>query len=384
MSSFLSVLEQYFYFSSLIILIVGIPGNALMFFMYTSRARLRTLSFSLYFRVIALVDLFITLNWIKVFIRYRYGGYYIEDTSVLVCKLVSYTIYSAGPISSWHLAAISIDRLVAIMYPRRFLFLFKRSFQMLVSVAIFALNMIYYLPILIDFDLVQLNIDTSNQTTDLQLGTNSSQPIIYQCRMDFHLLYWLDMVNSCTLPFLFMIVITSITIRFMVKTRCRTSMVAVVVVCGGSGAGVGGVRTGSSSSGSLSRDAKFSLTSISLNVLFLVLNLPNHVFALYLALHNYDSLFDISEYSNSQQASSSSWQELVGFSCLVLFYANHAIGFYVQVAVNGVFRRETRKMFRSVLSFFAIVVVSLRPDRCRRRLRKTPLDSDLSLTSLQY
>lgn len=319
MSVFLTFLEQYLYFSSLIILILGIPGNLLLFIMYT-RNRLKPLSFSLYFRVIALVDLFITLNWMKVFIRYHFG-FFIEDLSVFLCKVVSYSIYCAGPISSWHLIAVSVDRLVAIMYPRRFRLPFKRSFQILACLIIFTANMIYYIALLVDFDLV---ITSENQTDLLnQTVTVTTQ----QCRMNYELLYWLDLLNASILPFVFMILATSMTIRFMVKSRSRS--MSVVSVGGGGGSGSGKVRR------NLSRDAKFGLMSISLNVLFLVLNLPNQVFALYLDMSG--------QYYESN--SDDMWKNLVGFFFLGLFYANHAFGFYVQLVFNGILRRETLRLF---------------------------------------
>lgn len=348
MSFFLIFLEEYLYFSSLLILVLGIPGNILLFVMY-SRHRLRPLSFSLYFRLIALVDFFITLNWLKIFVRYRFD-FYIEDISLFLCKTISYAIYCAGPISSWHLIAISIDRLVSIAFPRRFLFFHKRSFQILVIIVIFVFNMTYYVALLVDFNLVESttpnhNRETDNQTDDVFITTYNL------CIMNMELLYWIDLLNSSVLPFIFMILTTSITIRCIIKSRSRITIPPSTPTTSNGGNYCHQVR------GSLSRDAKFSLTSISLNVLFLVLNLPNQVFALYLSF-------------NDQLDTDELWIKLVGFTVLGLFYANHAFGFYVQLAFNGVLRRETLKLLGMRPS---VAVVSMKNKASLQSVKAKPL-----------
>lgn len=303
MSSFYIYFEEFLYFSSLIILVFGIPGNVMLLIMY-SRKKLKRFSFSIYFQLIAIIDLFITLNWLKIFFRYQYN-YYIEDTSLFMCKFVSYSIYCAGPISSWNLIAVSVDRLVTIMFPRRFVFLFKRAYQIAIISCIFVFNMVYYIHLLIDFRLVDVNTASINSTHQSK----------YVCVMNFDVLYWIDLVNASILPFIFMILSSSLTINFIVKSRTRTNTRTTTRTC----------------RRILNRDIKFGLTSISLNILFLVLNMPNQIFGIYLSLSNdYEPVL---------------WKDLLGFILLAMFYANHAFGFYLQLAINGIFRKEVTKVF---------------------------------------
>lgn len=128
--------------ATLTAIIMGLIGTVLQFLVY-SRKKLLKLSFSLYFRVISIVDAFILLHFIRFYIRVQFD-FNITDKNEIVCKLVHYSIYVAGPISEWIMVAISADRLVAIVFPRRFMFIFRKQFQVIVLIVIFAANSLYF------------------------------------------------------------------------------------------------------------------------------------------------------------------------------------------------------------------------------------------------
>lgn len=123
-------------------IVLGLVGSLLQYLIY-SRRNLAKLSFSLYFRVRAIVDAFITLHLVRFFVKIQFD-YIVTNQTDALCKVVHYTIYSAGPISEWIMIAISFDRLIAIVFPRRFMFLFRRRAQILILVLIFTINMIYF------------------------------------------------------------------------------------------------------------------------------------------------------------------------------------------------------------------------------------------------
>lgn len=117
---------------------------------------------------------------------------------------------------------------------------------------------------------------------------------------------WIDFFNSTIVPFILMIVISIALILSVRASRAR----------------VGKLSRASSSTQSR-RDARFAISAVTLNVIFLVLNLPIVI-------------VDLIGINNSNRV----------FTCLayVLYYLYYAIGFYVLVAVNRQFRREFSKL----------------------------------------
>lgn len=138
----ITVLEIILKIVTMTVILMGLMGTVLQFLTY-SRRKLLKLSFSIYFRVLSIVDAFIIVHFIRFYVRLQFD-YNIADQTELFCKLFHYSIYAAGPISEWIMIAISIDRLVAIVFPRRFMFFFQKKWQILILLFIFAFNLLYF------------------------------------------------------------------------------------------------------------------------------------------------------------------------------------------------------------------------------------------------
>lgn len=151
-----------------------------------------------------------TFTLIKVFFRDKYS-LSIADTSLLACKLVYYSIYVAGPVSSWTLVLIAIDRLLTLAWPARLAFLSQISFQILAIAVIYIFNMTYYSYILLDAQLANNTsfMSKSNMTVKSQ-GPYCEIP-------NEKLLFWLDLLNSSLLPFISMMIISALTIVFILR-----------------------------------------------------------------------------------------------------------------------------------------------------------------------
>lgn len=119
---------------------------------------------------------------------------------------------------------------------------------------------------------------------------------------DSNALDWMDLFNSTLIPFIVMIFLSIILIFFVYHSRSKMHS--------------------RSSSSTMRRDLRFSVSIISLNVIFLILNLPITIVDL---LGSPSSIF---EYISD-----------------VLYFMNYAISFYVQVVVNIDFRNEFLKLF---------------------------------------
>lgn len=278
-------------------IITGLIGNILQFRIYSKKS-LKKYSFTFYFRITSIVDLFITLHLIKLYLDVQFN-YRLYEQSNFLCKFVTYSIYAAGAISAWTLVAMSLDRLVTIVFPRKFLFLFKKNYQVIILVLIFALNGAYY-----SFLFVDLNILNANLT----IYENKSTILRY-CNLNEHMkMHWLDLANAAVVPFTLMIMINIIILRYIFKSRKKIN------IC---------------PNARLSRrDRKFSITSISLNLIFLLLNAPTNIYSI---VHEYQKI-DVHLH------------KLLDTTFLLMFYSNYALNFYLQILVNSILRNEIVKM----------------------------------------
>lgn len=212
-------------------------------------------------------------------------------------------IYFAGPVSSWTLVVVSIDRLLAIACPMRFPLVSQRRFQIFIIVLVYLYNMAYYSYLLVDNNLYyEEKFDNATNTTISGINCDVSDDI---------LLYWLDLVNSSLLPFFSMMLTSFITIVFILKSRKKFSSIAI-------------------KSRKLVRDRKFAITSISLNVLFLILNMPSPVYGVFVNYVKIDALLN----------------NFLGYFSLCCYYSYYATSFYMQLAVNSIVRERFWRFFK--------------------------------------
>ena len=112
-------------------------------------------------------------------------------------------------------------------------------------------------------------------------------------------------MNSTVLPFAAMIVLSIALIAFVFRSRKRVMNSAS------------------------KRDNRFAVAAVTLNVLFLVLNLPMVIDDLV-----HDMIDDMGANPN----------DLLDMTSTFLYYLSYAIGFYAQFVVNRDFRRELFKL----------------------------------------
>ena len=130
-------------------------------------------------------------------------------------------------------------------------------------------------------------------------------------RLDFDL----DLFAAAIVPFSLMIVIDSILILFIFKSRKRIRSTAY--------------KTNDTMRRISSKDRKFSITSISLNFIILLCNAPTTIFSI--IHHENDPI----------TPSIILFEDYLRF----FFYAHYALGFFVQLAINSIIRKEFLKMF---------------------------------------
>lgn len=290
------MIKNVFVFSIPFVLIWGVVGNAFSFIIF-SRKKFRVTFFSVYFRILAFTDTFTLLFIINDFPA-TYFNEDIQNSSYIMCKMFYYFIYSISPTSAWILVIVSLDRMLNIIRPNQYLFMKKKKTQIMICFAIFVFNIVYYIPQAIYKEYQEVNL------------SNSSTEIEYKCvgLDEEKIVDWMDLFNSTIMPFILMIIFTSITVKRLFESRSKTAVERNLL-------GHIGIKN---------RDVKFALTSISLNIFFFLFNLPVcifHVLTHYIVLDDADF-------------------SLLNIIILFCFYLNFGIVFYVNVFTNPLFRNE--------------------------------------------
>ena len=285
-----------------VVLVMGAVGNMFSFIIF-SRSRFRKTSFSLYFRVLAFSDTF-TLLYIINDIPNELYDQDLQNRSYFWCKTFRYWLYSIAPVSGWLLVVISLDRMLSIIRPNKFLFLKKKQTQATICFLTLAYNLIFYIPLIVYKDYqAQENSNSSNSTE-----------IIYKCvnLEEQNIVNWLDLLNSTLLPFLIMAISTSITVTKLFKSRSKTTAEA------------------KPNTKLKQRDTKFAITSVGLNLFFFIFNLPVCVFMVLASFIFFDDVDS----------------KLIFCAVLITYYLNFGVVFYVNILTNSIFRNELLVILR--------------------------------------
>ena len=214
--------------------------------------------------------------------------------------------------SGYILVLISLDRLISISMPTRFLFRKKVNYQVAITILMFAFNLLFYSVTLAS----HLNQSKSENST-----SNTTDYRCYEFKNTVQIMSWLDLFNYSIIPFSFMIMFTSLTLKSIFASRKRTFSMQN-----------NQFHKFNSTSSSRAKDIKFAITSVTLNVIFLILNIPFCIFAI--AFSHVIKLIDSDiDYF---------------FYVLTLFfnYINFGTAFFINFAVNSIFRKEFLSLFR--------------------------------------
>lgn len=121
----------------LVIAIIGIVSNMLAICVFSSR-RLSQASYSVYFRLVALIDCFILAHAFRLWLKFV-NEFDLDVLGSFWCKTNNYLPYSFAQTSLWLMTVILLDRLLIVIFRNnnRLSFLKQRWFQ--ISVFLFFL-----------------------------------------------------------------------------------------------------------------------------------------------------------------------------------------------------------------------------------------------------
>ena len=275
-----------------VVIIIGLIGHLITFFVF-SRSTFRKNSVSIYCRALAVFDSNI-LNHAVMNLIIIINGYSAAFSSDIACELYGYVMYAFGSIPGWILIAFSVDKLLNL---RRVTGTMKRPIiHYLIITAIVLTHLMFY--IVIPIYLRSVVIQGYGNLCDVSTLTFGNViNIVY-------------MAESSIIPFIIMFITSIITIKLLWKSRCQVGMA---------------VNLGIQQNKRKSRDAMFALTSLTFNILFIVLKMPLLVcLTIGFAFINSYAL----EFSS------------------LFYFLNFSIGFFVHFVSNSLFRRELFILFR--------------------------------------
>ena len=281
--------KEFLYIKTIITLIMtflGVIGNIISFLVF-SRKTFRKNSISIYCRALAIFDMYIVLSIITDFYNILYN-YYIPNYSDAVCKILSYAYHAFGPIPAWILVAFSIEKAISLKKVKHAMN--KPILHYLTVIGIVLFNFLLYIafPIFVKLSPLQINSMT-----------------LYVCdpyNVSFGLVFnFVFLIEGSGLPFLIMLFSSVIMIKILRDSRHHVEIVSSV------------------DEKRKSRDRKFAVTSITFNVLFIVLKMP--ILVVTLIGYNFVSTY-------------------VYYIALALYFLNYSISFLVHFATNSLFRRE--------------------------------------------
>jgi hypothetical protein len=145
-------------------------------------------------------------------------------------------------------------------------------------------------------------------------------------------LIWIDLFVSSLVPFFLMILSTSILLKSIFESRRKLKTKATKINL----KPIKSVPTTSSinkiqldKQKTQNRDIKFAITSISLNILFLVTNIPITAYGIYGTYVTVDGEID----------------ELINVIFLFIYYTSFGSIFYISLFVNSIFKEEFLILF---------------------------------------
>lgn len=292
--------------ATLIVVVLGVPGNILMLIVF-SKKQLNKLSTAVYFRAIAVANLIILVNCIKLFCEDKYGVYLLNQTSLL-CKLTIFGTFFIDSFSAWCLTATAFDGFVTIVHPAMFKICLTPFFALFLIIIIIIYNFLFYSNTILFYDLNETN---STSTNDSKISSSS-----FECEsLVSDIINLMDLINSTIIPFMIMFVLTIVTVNQVLHSHNR-------------------MRRFSSTrqlNQTHQKDVRFSMTVIILNLVFLILNVPTPLMN---TLGHYQ------------------WVRLdpFVFKLLIRFFTYlrnlfYAIVFYLQLAINVIIRKEFLDLF---------------------------------------
>jgi hypothetical protein len=287
------------YWFPLVILCIAIAGNTLGCIVIRKPKLINIGSRNIY-KYLFIFDTFFILQIIVSYIQHANFTGYLNQTSILICKLAIFINYSFAALSPLLIVYISIDRYISIQFPGKRFFLRKENTQLFYFIFVIIYNLIYYIPVIMYRNLIETNSTSNNTTITIKTCT-------YKTAEQLMIISIMDTINRVLIPFSLMFISSFLLIYCLFKSRTRIVENFLA-----------------EENKTFYTEIRLATVSISLNLIFLFLNMPVCVISLFPNIAN-ENIFLYSYY---------------------LFYFSYAINFYILLLSNSLFRDEFLNLFK--------------------------------------
>lgn len=285
---------------------LGLFASILMFAVY-NQASMRRLSVSIYIRCLAFVCA-CKMLYHMIVIEHFYKQLTRSDVSE---KMITYFTILFVPIMVWFQVMASFDRFLVILFPTKLLFVHRQFTQRICVATVIVYNMLFYSCTLLKYRTIRLESDSQRR-----------QDAIKQARL-VKTLSIFDLANSLLAPVSIMCILSIGIVMGILKAYRQ-------------------IESSSGSSPTLTRktlkDIKFGVTVIVLNVSFF----------LFFGIWRAYSVLDQSVFAFLTDHQDSYSIRLLGLILKSLGEFYFSTIFFVQLAVNGLVRRELWQVFTLV------------------------------------
>jgi hypothetical protein len=296
-----------------IVVICGFMANIVSIIVFSRKFFRKTIFFT-YFRVLTITNTLTLILCLITFFK-NHLDINVEHFYAFSCKLVLTLAFVVPASNGWIVVAISVDRLLTLKWAFRFVFIKNAWFQLMICAGIFSLNHVFYIQTL--FTKV-LDKFVYHEVYDNEIS-NHTYALKYKDETCFiyndDLFNWLDLFNSFVIPFSLMILFSWLILKNLDSYKRVTREVA-------------SLSHNQSQAEQRKLNITFAYASVSLNLLFLLLNVP-------ICLYNIlDELSLVSKGSIFAEIAQ------------LLYYLNSGSVFYASFISNPFFRKEMLCVFQ--------------------------------------
>jgi len=206
--------------------------------------------------------------------------------SSIACKAWNSFSYGLDALSPWSLVYISVEKYISIAFPSKRYIFKRKNTQIIFIIVLILFNIIYHINVPFSYDIIVVDNNT-------YCGFVNDE---WQSVISF-----MDLANCALIPFLLMLFFSILLIRAIFKSRRRIHL-----------------NNSAREKKRLKKDIKFAISSLLMNLLFVILHLPFSSVIFLTFYDNYD-LFNIFYY---------------------IYYISYGINFYIIFFTNSLFRTE--------------------------------------------
>lgn len=283
--------------------LLGLSGCALGLIIF-SKKHMHKIGPVYAYRLLFISDI---INMIQMYDSYtnQLTGISPNSLNNIVCKIATYINYFSINLSPSLIVYISVEKLVSIRYPAKRFILRKKKNQILFFILILLLNMCIYSPALFMYDSQFIEIESFNMTFHKSVCSYSSST-------SQQVLSTIYLINKVIIPFVMMLLCSILLTISVFKLAQRiiqnfqTKMASV-------------------KNRKYLREIRLTITSLLLNIIYLVLNAP---FAVFMNSPDYYSI------------------DLFSFSVVInIFYFSYSVNFYLIFISNKLTQKEFKRIF---------------------------------------